>query len=527
VLRLGDLIEHEQFALRLRTAFIGQLDRRLAGAHVVETPDPMRWLQADWVALTSGVGLRRKAEQRKFVRDLANGGVTALGFAVDATFKHVPKAFVEEAERSGLPLFEVPFLTPHREIIAFVNESLLSRDMYLLRRAFSMQRYLIDAVASDSPEEELVSRLASMLESSVLLLRDDGRVVASHGRAPTDRIWQELSGLADDRQKLIVDGWTVRASPVATPGGRSNWLVISARRPTVEEHLARPVIEAAESLLGVLRLGRQAAAAEERALRSELLTQLLDDAGRLVPARDPALRARLSSAGLTGRGDVRLIVAEPLDDEAGALESVRRTVERELQRTARPHLLGVRQQRVVALVERTAGREQELEAWVGALARDGVPVNVGVGRRVDSAEQAEISFRDALFALDECRRQGLRGVVKVFEELDLAGLALAQAGDRELLPKVDAVIEPLRGRPPLEEALRAYFDANLDVSQAARALRLHHNSVRYRLAQVEKLLGVDLRSPATIANLHLALLASAALAESSKGTDEQAESDEA
>ncbi|HWC87630.1 MAG TPA: helix-turn-helix domain-containing protein, partial [Solirubrobacteraceae bacterium] len=438
---------------------------------------------------------------------------------------NVPKAIVEEAERSGLPLFEVPFTTRHRDIIAFVNESLLSHDMYLLRRAFSMQRYLIDAVASDSPEEELVSRLGSMLQSSVLLLRDNGTVLASEGRAPAGRIWQELSAREDDRHRLIVAGWAVRASPVATPGGRPNWLVIATRRPTIEEHLARPVIEAAERLLSVLRFGQQAAAAEERSLRSELLAQLLDDdAGKLRPSRDPVLRARLTSAGLTGQGDVRMIVVEALDDEADALESVRRMFDGELQRTARPYLLGVRQRRVVALVEREVGREQEVEAWVGALSRDGVSVNVGVGRRIDSVERADISFRDALLALHECRRRGIHGAVMTFEELDLATLALAQAGVRELVPKVDAVIAPLRDRPPLEETLRAYFEANLDVIAAAQALHLHHNSVRYRLSQVEKLLSVDLRSPATIANLHLALLAAAALAESSDDANGRADS---
>jgi DNA-binding PucR family transcriptional regulator len=101
--------------------------------------------------------------------------------------------------------------------------------------------------------------------------------------------------------------------------------------------------------------------------------------------------------------------------------------------------------------------------------------------------------------------------VRSFEDLDLAGLALAQGSPAALAPKVAAIIEPLRRRPLFEEALRAYFAANLDVVKAAHALHLHHNSMRYRLAQIEKLLGVELRDPATIANLHLALLASSVM----------------
>ena len=44
----------------------------------------------------------------------------------------------------------------------------------------------------------------------------------------------------------------------------------------------------------------------------------------------------------------------------------------------------------------------------------------------------------------------------------------------------------------------------------ARALRIHPNSLRYRLGRIEELTGRSLREPATIATLHLALLASAA-----------------
>ena len=65
----------------------------------------------------------------------------------------------------------------------------------------------------------------------------------------------------------------------------------------------------------------------------------------------------------------------------------------------------------------------------------------------------------------------------------------------------------LRGNPPLEEALVAYFAHDLDIVAAAKALHLHPNSIRYRLSRVEQLLGRPLRSPATIAELHIAMIA--------------------
>jgi DNA-binding PucR family transcriptional regulator len=47
---------------------------------------------------------------------------------------------------------------------------------------------------------------------------------------------------------------------------------------------------------------------------------------------------------------------------------------------------------------------------------------------------------------------------------------------------------------------------NMNVAEAALRLNVHRNTVRYRLARIEELLGMRLDAPRTIANLHLALL---------------------
>ena len=38
-------------------------------------------------------------------------------------------------------------------------------------------------------------------------------------------------------------------------------------------------------------------------------------------------------------------------------------------------------------------------------------------------------------------------------------------------------------------------------------MRVHHNSLRYRLGRIEQLLGRSLKDPATIASLYIALAA--------------------
>ena len=65
----------------------------------------------------------------------------------------------------------------------------------------------------------------------------------------------------------------------------------------------------------------------------------------------------------------------------------------------------------------------------------------------------------------------------------------------------------LRDYPQLLETLTAYLAADQNVNVAAEVLHVHPNSLRYRLGRVEDLLGRSLRSPATMADLYVALRA--------------------
>ena len=121
------------------------------------------------------------------------------------------------------------------------------------------------------------------------------------------------------------------------------------------------------------------------------------------------------------------------------------------------------------------------------------------GRAIESMAGVPVSLRDAQLA-------AARGVAS-FEDLDLATLLLTDADPERLQPRVERIVAVLDEHPPLHEALVAYFAHDLDVPASAAELHLHPNSFRYRLSRLEELLGCSLKSPATIAELHIALSA--------------------
>jgi DNA-binding PucR family transcriptional regulator len=99
------------------------------------------------------------------------------------------------------------------------------------------------------------------------------------------------------------------------------------------------------------------------------------------------------------------------------------------------------------------------------------------------------------------------GAIGRYDDLDLGTLLLQELQLERLAPKIDAWLEPLRATPRVFETLVAYFDNNLDIGRTAEALHLHPNSVRYRLARAEELIGAPVRSPSTMIALHVAMAA--------------------
>jgi purine catabolism regulator len=159
------------------------------------------------------------------------------------------------------------------------------------------------------------------------------------------------------------------------------------------------------------------------------------------------------------------------------------------------------QQRDGSLMALVQGPDGDVLAALGELP----DAAIGVGRAVDAITDAHHSLRDAELAV----ARGERGIVR-FEDFDLGTFMVSEIAPDRLDPKVEEILSVLRANPPLHEALRAYFAHDLDIATTAASLHMHRNSLRYRLARAEQVLGRSLKQPSTIAAIYIALVAEAA-----------------
>src|SRR5579884_2638164 len=156
----------------------------------------------------------------------------------------------------------------------------------------------------------------------------------------------------------------------------------------------------------------------------------------------------------------------------------------------------------VLLIRAEGADTAGLRALTSGVLRDagarlgGARLAAGLGRICRRLGDYAESHREAALALDVARASP-EGGVRTHEELGFYGL-VARAVDPGMLDALaERTLRPLlqadvRHHTRYVPTLAAYLRANRRLKPAAAALHVHVNTLRYRLARIERLLGTDL-----------------------------------
>lgn len=525
------------------------LDRPVRWVHAGEAPNIAALLKGGELLLTTGLGVGpRPAEQRAYLRRLAERGIAALVVELGPRFRTLPVAVVEAARSCGLPLVqlhrEVPFVAVTEEI----HTEIVNQHYALLQQADVVHRQGTEVLLRGGGVPELLRNFAEFAGNPVFLETPDGRLLYAAGPGgvrpgATDPLqaWEGLRARHADRRPSEPPAGSVVAD---VPGGgrgpgavRARLTVLPVAAPLAPVH--RIAAERTADLLAVVLL--RARQEEELAARGrgDFLTDLAE--GRVEPSDAPA-QARVLGFRPSGDGPLLPMVMRLAEDPhplsgsgsgsgaagGGGAESwaeLAHALREELAAVGAPVLLGVRlpEGRVPLLVGlRTAADRGAVAMRVAAALRAGVerawpdrparahpPVVIAglaagwnaVGGELRHAAEAA----HAAHGLADRDWYDVRSL-----DVDLLLWRLREHGD--LAAFVDRVIGPLlahdrTARPPLVPTLEAYLRHAGRKAETARTLHLNRQTLYDRLARIARLLGTDLEDPQTVLALGVALQA--------------------
>ena len=469
--------------------------------HISELDDPTPWLSGGELMLTTGIPLDSAAKQRSFVRLLADSNLAGLGFGTGFNHSELPKAVVDEAEKRGFPLFEVPYSVPFIAITEKAFTRLVNEQYEVLQRGLAVQRRLERLVLEERGLEEIAATIASAVGGTVAILDGRGERLAGRGfrrQLSADAIAavrKEALAHAADGHPFVPSHPSLTgralAHPVVSPGGGppQAWVVIVRDSGGLGD-FERLILQQAVAVVALELMRRRVARETERRLAGDVLAGALG--GRMEAGE---LRRRLEPFGI---GEAAAVLVFALENPVAATASLERALAADAcPAVVAPHAAG-RRELLCAVIDAADRDPVDVAADARrALMADSGPVRAAASRPA-APESLRQSFHEARCALEATAfENGVAPEVASWRDLGAFTLLLSIQDDEALDLYCESVLGPIeRGDEEyggeLLRSLEAFIEQNGQWEKAARQVYCHRHTLRYRMRKVEELTGRDL-----------------------------------
>jgi purine catabolism regulator len=474
----------------------GGIDRMVTWAHVCELPDPTEWMGGGELVMTVGLAIPPESQdQAAYIQRLAKAGLVGVAIGENMSAPPLSAAMLETAEGCALPIlmtaYEVPFTTIARAVMD-ANQGEEHARFVQTVRVYDTVRHAIGNLSGAT----LLEQLGRVVECDLDVLDPTrGRSLYITGAGAVEPLAAEVQAALSGRlSRATAKHLRVGARPAIA-------LPIPASRPAVLVAVART---ATPPDLAVLRHVATVAALEieratvdrerRRRLGAELLAALID--GRIEAGAATLL---LAERGLAGEPGACIACAYNVGDDHADLHLW-------LEDLGLPHLLLRRSGELVVLLP-------TLEEAISALCAElGTTVTIGVSEALGDPRRGPDAYREAHWAVQTARTAGMPLVRH--GEATAVPLPARSLGESQRLVQhvLGPVLEYDRAHgAQLLTTLDVFLAHNRSWQRAAGALRVHKQTLVYRIGRIQHLTGRHLDHTQDVAELWLALRAAQAI----------------
>lgn len=494
------------------------------------TEGPVKdFVRKDEIILTTGVECDSTKKLMHFVKAVHKARAAALAIATGKFIKEIPNEVIQYANKNNFILIELPWNVRFTDIQRETTKAINQKQHEHIEEAQQMQGRLYDYVVQGKELADIINYVENELHCSIVFTDHYGRVESSMVKRPKEliQLWKK-SARKNKVIKEEIETFVVEKAPY-----RSGYLVKKEIATNVEqisegyyiiylpdkEALRTNALQTIESLASAtaIWLSREDAIVKtELRLKSQFIWDLAKSSD-VVFEEKAQTRANLFGFQLDIPYVCIVGYSEQLEinngdeyDEAVGNKTIVDEVEEEIRHVAsmmnKQVAFTLDEDYLVIFFEAKMKEEMIIQQFIDEvnerleeLAEDAV-FSWGIGQDRNGIKVFHTSYEKAFSALEMIMSQKEPGDVLRFEETRFNRLLLQLVSDETIQEITQASIAPLieYGREreiDLIETFIVYDAEKRNVSQAARALNLHRQSLLYRLDKINKLTNLSIDNP--------------------------------
>ena len=524
---------------KIRTGIETLSQRRVEWMSAIEGPVEHFVRKKEFI-LTSGMGFENdEAQLLTFVKDVFRAGASALAIATGRYIFHIPQKVIDYCRQNEYILIELPWEVRFADVQRETMEEMNRRQAVFSETARHMQQTLIHYVIQDLDLSEIIQFVERELNCMIVFSDNKGRKKSTVDNP--DKwidLWFSLDTLEDQevdetsflQAHVLADDEGYLLKKDLTSGTKNltqGYFIILFETKELMTDYAKQVLESLAAATALWISREDAIVKTEIRLRNEFIWALAKSAETNYD-ENLLSRAKLFGYQLTVPYIAVVGYSENFDSfadekygkEASGFKNIIYYIEEEVRYAASlmdKHVAFTFDgKRLIIFLELATEDLHSVHHFLDLIDKrlhalvPGVTFSWGIGKSGDGMMKFHESYQKANAALEMGIEKQSVGFRHHFSDTKLKRLLLQVAKDPEVKHITLRTIKPLidyeKDRDiDLIETFIAYDNHHGNVSQAARTLNLHRQSLLYRLRKIEDLTSLSLDQPDDVFLLNLSI----------------------
>lgn len=502
------------------------IKREVHTVNMMDAPDIIPFLNRHEFLVTTAYHLKDQPHLlNELIQAMANQGCAALGIKTKRFLDSVPPSALKLANDLSFPIIELPLALSLGEVVNHTLRVILDSRANELAAALETHKHFTNIILHGKGIETLMQELSMIIDCSVHLV--DQHLHSISGRHPQ----LELGVIREDIEResnrfspsshmaisfsLRVSKKTYHLFPINMSEKKRVFLIIEGEIPH-ENHLHTLTIEQATNVLSFALMKEHALNTHAKAIRNDFFLHFLD--GTFKSQDEIINRAKEFSL----QNDCDYICAVGKVDQADSHDSFTQRqqksdyifeyLEEVIQQTAVNIHFFTKSDECILLFEAHQGLSYMKilkDIQLRMTNRFNQTLSFGISNVIHSFVQVRAAYHEASESLSQGALSKRTNFIQSFQTRDLLEL-LRLIPEKELSHFYTHTFKGFLSIKPEEkesllQTLSVYLETHCQISETAKRVFVHRNTVVYRIDKCEEILGKDLKDPETTLQLRTAL----------------------